>query len=127
MSKFADQLRELKIFNNHGLLTAFGGVVCVDYNPGSTGRMGVGDVPRSTAWSTQSRRPLQTEWVGDYASHSKEFIGKRAKTFQKAVEWAEKVFKCKLVVSPFGGRVPERTIKRARAAVASLKDQTVTG
>lgn len=112
MSKLADQLRILKIFNNWELLKRFGasGDVVIEYH--SAERW---SVYRTEVWSPL-KHPMLSQSKRDRDVGCKEFLGKRSETFQLAVNWAMLAFGHDYVPSPFGGYVPTHVRHKAEQA-----------
>jgi hypothetical protein len=111
--KLADQLRAIRVFNNHGLLSVFGasGDVAIEYSSG-----GVWSVRGTTVWSPHPSSELSKPTIRESGWHTR-FIGKRAETFQLAINWAMERFDHDYVVSPFGGRIPQHVLHKARRAI----------
>lgn len=124
MSKMTNALNAIGLHNNHNLLTEFGGVVAVEYRANPAGRLGYADCDKTTVFAVIKTAHLETTHIGNFTSHKREFVGNRRESFQEAVNWAEKTFGCTLVVSPFGGMVPQSTMERAKK---SVKDATIAG
>lgn len=110
MSKLADRLRKMDIFNNYNLLQAFGELndVAVEYHRPPPGRMGWTESRGTSVW----RPPMKGK-----PGVTKEFHGKRSKSFPEACAWVTKNGKYELVPGPFGGHIPKRVLEKAKAAV----------
>ena len=113
MSKFADQLRALRIFNNWDLLRRFGapGDVAVEYCVPDARSV---RCQRTRVWSTRPWDGLEKDPGGSF---SKEFLGKRAESWPSAVSWAEDTIDRELAPSPHGGYLTRRVVDKAREAV----------
>jgi len=114
MSKLADRLNKMDIFNNHNLLQAFGGLkdVAVEYHRPPPGRLGWASFNGTTVW----RPPIKNK-----PGVKKEFYGKRSKSFPEAVKWATENAKYELVPGPFGGHIPKHILEKAKAATKKGK------
>jgi hypothetical protein len=113
VSKFADQLRTIRVFNNYELLARFGrrSDFAVEYVPDSWGGH-----PRGTCVSSPRPHAGLEKTSSLSAAWERVFVGKRANTFEAAVRWATGI-SGDYAPSPFGGRVPRRVLDKARAAV----------
>jgi hypothetical protein len=116
MSKLADNLRALKIHNNHGLLTVFGDErdVWIDYVPPEVRQV---RAARSMVHSVHHR----TDPNGHYSDYgAKSFSGNRAASMPCAIAWATEAYGItEWAPSPFGGKIPARVLAKAKAAVKS--------
>lgn len=116
MSKFADKLRALNIYNNHDILKRFGKHghdVYVDYDKAESR----GRCSHSTVYSPSHKTDPQSAWY-DYGNKS--FVGNRKESLPKAMEWAsDKYGIAEWAVSPFGGRIPQYVYDAAKEAVRS--------
>ena len=117
MSKLADALRAMRVFNDHALLMRFAAdkqkAVCVLYDP---------------SW-TQTARPalcrvwspfFETDPRAHWSDHGcKTFVGNRAESMPLALAWAqEKYGVSEWAPSPFGGaKVPKEIRDAAKRAV----------
>ena len=113
MSKFSEQLRAIRVFNNYEMLKQFGGCgdVTIDYTASDRTV-----VHHTSVWSPYAHTDLNPpQFRGD--QYSRDFIGKRSETFQLAINWAMERFGHDYVVSPFGGRLPAHVVHKAKQAV----------
>lgn len=120
MSKLADELRKHQIYNSHGLLSKFGDPgrdLIISYIPaeGRTVRANM-----TTVWSPTFMTDPNSAW---YDHGKKTFVGKRAESWPKAVEWATATYEItEWAVCPFGGAwVPKYALDRAKAFVKGKK------
>lgn len=129
MSKLQDALRAIKVFNNHNLLTRFGGPddVAVEYHPSPRGRLGYAQCDKTKVWSPRPHRDLKRDERGLGSVYQKEFLGNRKETFDRAIIWAAAALKVEFATSPFGGRVPKRVLDKAKEAALPKKRRTLTG
>lgn len=111
MSKLADQLRAIRLFNNYDLLRRFGssGDVAIEYSPSERW-----NVNRTTVWSPHSHPKLEASKQD--RNWEKTFIGKRAETFWLARNWAAQEFGHDYEPSPFGGHIPSHIRHKAKTA-----------
>lgn len=123
MSKFADQLRTLKVFNNWELIYRFGTTddVVIEYRRPASGRLGWCDTHRTSVWSSikTNKLPVPKQHLSTTPSE-KEFYGLRSQSFPEALRWAGATFGHTYVPSPFGGHVPQHVLKKAKAAVKNI-------
>lgn len=119
MSQLADALRELNVFNEHNLVSRFGGPrdVYVIYTPYE---------PRIGGAYAQVISPhFKTEPTGGYWAHygHKTFIGNKAESMPKAIEWATEHYGiAEWAPSPFrGAKVPKHVLDAAKRAVKEPK------
>lgn len=118
MSKFSEQLRSLKIFNNFELLTKFGvsGDVAIEYHRPAPGRLGWCERPHTSVWSPIRHQKLERIKPLSHTA-GKEFNGLRAQSFSTALAWAKENFGYECVPSPFGGQIPKHVCDKAWAFV----------
>ena len=123
MSKMADDLRMVKVFNNWEMLERFGslGDAVVGYHASARGRMGICDYDRTVVWSPWSH-PSLTPTRGMSRSFEKIFPGRRKLSFPTALSWAEEQFGHKYAPSPFGGWLPVHVVKRAKKFLKEVRD-----
>jgi len=108
MSKFADQLELLGVYNNHTLLMRFArpdrSCVAVDYRLSAT-----------RVWSPRRFLDPRSHWSNTGA---KVFCSIRSHSMPVALAWATKVTGViEWAVSHFGGRVPKYVVDAAKLAV----------
>lgn len=115
MSKLADQLRQLKIFNNHELLRRFGDQDCVaiEYHRPPAGRLGWCESCRTQVWSVFKNPKLSVETALS-SVFSKTFLGNRSESYYAARNWAMEQFGHDYVPSPFGGLIPKHLHHKAK-------------
>jgi hypothetical protein len=121
-SKFADDLRRLKVYNNWEVLRRFGTAqdVVIEYKPAPEGRLGYGTTDKTLVWSPRPNPHLKTpeQQRRMTSSHAQEFVGTRKATWPVALKWAYEHFPdVKFVPSPFGGHLPKRVVDAAKKAV----------
>lgn len=123
MSKLADQLRGLKVFNNHELLRRFGrGLdVVIEYHRPAPGRLGWCDTHKSTVWSVSRNPRLESPKRALSVAGEKEFHGVRRESLPAALAWARNEFGHDYVASPFGGYIPQHTRHHAEMAVKKAR------
>lgn len=116
MSKLANQLREIRVYNNHGLLMQFGGEndVAIEYYARPSGRIGWTMVNHSEVWSPRSNPKLAREGLS--STWKKSFQGNRAESYYAARNWAMETFGHDYVPSPFGGMIPKHVRHKAEQA-----------
>lgn len=115
MSRLAEALRAMGIYNNHNLLSRFGepgrDVWCEYHAP----------EPRScTCQTTRVYSPShKTRPDAPWYDHGRQaFIGNRAESMPLAVTWASERYGIdEWAPSPFGGKVPAYVRKAAERAV----------
>ena len=114
MSKLADALRSIQVFNNYELLSRFGepGCVAIEYRA---------TVPRSCeARRTRVWSPFRTDGLTDGRQSSsvyeKDFIGGKDRTYWMARNWAMERYGHDYVPSPFGGLIPKHVHHKAKQA-----------
>ena len=116
MSKLANKLRALNVYNNWNMLQRFGttGDAAIEYKPPTVLR-GM----YTSVWSPYKHPQLNPPEAqrGLTNTHYQEFSGKRAASFPVALKWAEKMLGHEYVISPFGGRLPKHVVDKARATV----------
>ena len=123
MSKLADTLREMRVFNTHDMLTHFrvGGVppiACV-YFPSETMRSG-----RSAVFSPFRKTDPDAAWH-DYGC--KTFVGKRAASMPQTLAWAEAQYGVReWAPSPFGGYIPKAILDAAKKAAKEHGKQSAS-
>lgn len=124
MSKLADQLRELKVFNNWELLMRFGAVgdVAIEYRRPPEGRLGWCQTRRTDVWSPRDHPKLERDTGGLSRGAKKTFSGNRAASFYIARNWAMEEFGHDYVPSPFGGHIPKHVLAKAQNAVKRSVD-----
>jgi hypothetical protein len=112
----AEALRDIRIHNNFELLRRFGapGDVCVSYHKAPEGRLGWATSDKTMVFSPFPHKALTVEPLG--VTHGKQFPGKRAVSFQLAVNWAMAEFGHDYEPSPFGGHIPSHIKHKARQA-----------
>lgn len=114
MSRFAEQLRAIQIFNNHNMLSQFGkrNDVCVSYSPRARIKGCY-----SIVWAIHRNPKLDkpTRWSSVPAE--KIFYGPRHRSMAPAREFVAKVLRLELAPSPFGGYLPKQVVARAAVAV----------
>ena len=113
MSKLADKLRKMGVYNTHDMLTHFrvrgiSPIACV-YFPSETMRSG-----RSAVFSPFRKTDPDAAWY-DYGG--KTFVGKRAASMPQALAWAEAQYGVReWAPSPFGGYIPKAILDAAKKA-----------
>lgn len=119
MSKLADQLRAIRVFNNWGLLKKFGTEmdVAIEYHRPAEGRLGWTESSHTSVWSPHQNPKLGKPRRWGQHGTNKEFHGLRRDSLPAALAWAGDVFGQKYVPSPFGGYIPEHVRFKARMAV----------
>jgi len=122
-SKWADRLREIKVFNNWILLERFGksGDVAIVYHHPAEGRLGWSESHHTQVWSPLKHSALPHSKTYGARYGEVKFHGMRAESFPKALAWAQAQFKHKYVPSPFGGYIPEHIRFKARYAWKEAK------
>ncbi len=122
MSKLSNQLRELKIYNNHGLLTKFGGPddVAIEYHRPADGRLGWTDTAHTSVWSIRENAKLGKPRRSIHSGGEKQFLGLRRETYQLAINWAMETFGHDYSPSPFGGHIPRHILAKAQSLAKGL-------
>ena len=117
MSKLADALRAMRVFNDHALLMRFAAdrrmAVCVSYIPHEAQMV-------NAARSQVSSPFFKTDPRAHWSDHGcKTFVGNRAESMPLALAWAqEKYGVSEWAPSPFGGaKVPKEIRDAAKRAV----------
>jgi len=117
MSKLADKLRKMGVYNTHDMLTHFrvrgiSPIACV-YFQSETMRSG-----RSAVFSPFRKSDPDAPW---YNYGKKTFVGKRAESMPKAIAWATEQYGIEeWAPCPFGGAyIPKAVL----AAAKRVKEQ----
>lgn len=121
VSELAAGLREMRIFNTHGVMVAFdeGRYVAVSFE----GRGGPRSMmpAQSRVWSPLFKTAPDAPY---YDRGTKAFIGSRSETLQKAMEWAKATYgDVEFVPCPLirGNYIPKPVLERAKAAVIARR------
>lgn len=121
MSRLADALRAMGVFNDYGLLMRFAtdkrSAVAVAYSPRAEGASRVSVSSVSSPFS-------QTDPGAHWSDHGcKTFAGNRAESMPLALAWAQKTYGItEWAPSPFGGaKIPKRIRDAAECAVKEAK------
>lgn len=120
MSKLADQLREIKVFNNWELLRQFAhshDEVAIEYQTSSNWH-----VHCTRIWTCFKNPKLNIPRNHLNPVTEKEFVGKRSESWPKALEWANQNMKGPFVVSPLGGWISKSVLDRAKQTILMMKE-----
>jgi hypothetical protein len=122
VSKLAEALRAIRIFNNYDILRRFGDEksVVIDYHARAEGRMGWATSSKSVVWSPRPHSKLEREPIGG-STYRKEFIGNRSESYWLARNWAAETFGDEYVPSPHGGLIPKHVKHKAEQAAKAGK------
>lgn len=127
MSKLADKLRAMRVFNDHDLLSRFAAnrkrAIAVDYIP-PEGRLV--RAHSSRVWSPFFQTDPNSAW---YDHGHKTFVGRRSESLPKALAWATEQYGiAEWATSPFGAKIPKDAMdaasRAARDAPAERKGVT---
>ena len=120
MSKLADTLREMRVFNTHGILTRF---VVLDVTSISCTYAPADPMHshKSTVYSPFFKTAPDAAWY-DYGC--KAFVGKRSESMPQALAWAEAQYGVsEWAPSPFGGYIPKAILDAAKKAAKEHKQR----
>lgn len=119
MSKIADQLRELRVFNTHEILSRFGAkgldVAALYVTPSARSVMARATMIYSPSHQTNPN----AAW---YDNGCKSFVGTKEKSMPKAIAWAsEKYGITEWATCPFdrSAKIPAEVLTAAKEAVKS--------
>lgn len=117
MSRLADSLRAMSVYNDHNLLSRFSiaqrRAVCVSYSPSESQSV---SCAQSQVWSPFFKTHPDAHWSD---RGYKSFVGHRNKSMPLALAWAsERYGITEWAPSPFGGaKVPKEIRDAAERAV----------
>lgn len=120
MSKLADTLREMRVFNTHELLVRFRlrdvpSITCF-YELAESWRP-----QKSAVYSPFGKTDPNAAWY-DYGC--KAFVGKRSESMPQALAWAEAQYGVsEWAPSPFGGYIPKAILDAAKKAAKEHKQR----
>lgn len=123
MSKLAEQLKTIKVFNNWEILRQFGDAqdVAIEYHRPAEGRLGWSESCHTAVWSPRSNPHLEVP-RGLKVGYTKRFHGKRSESYYAARNWAMETFGHDYVTSPFGGLIPKHVKAKAENAVKAATE-----